>query len=152
MTALEIGGKLDLVDGEERRVEIARHRLDGGDPEARIGRLDLLLAGDQRHVVGADPLDGPVINFARQKPQRQADHARGMGQHPLDAEMGLAGIGRPQYSGHARATGAELTIGGRREGNRHQRSGMGPRVPPAQGKAAWDFGFVSQRDAGKACA
>ena len=32
-------------------VEVARHRLDGRDPEARVRRLDLLLAGDQRHRV-----------------------------------------------------------------------------------------------------
>ena len=48
VAALEIGAELDFVDGEEGDVEIARHRLDGGDPEARVRRLDLLLAGDQR--------------------------------------------------------------------------------------------------------
>ena len=48
MAALEIGGELDFVDREKRDVEIARHRFDGGDPEARVGRLDLLFAGDER--------------------------------------------------------------------------------------------------------
>ena len=57
VAAVEIGGELDFVDGEEGDVEIARHGLDGGDPEARIRRLDLFLAGDQRDGVGADPLD-----------------------------------------------------------------------------------------------
>ncbi len=57
VAALEIGGELDFIDGEEGDVEVARHRLDGRDPEARIRRLDLLFAGDQRHRVGADPLD-----------------------------------------------------------------------------------------------
>ena len=35
VAALEIGGELDFVDREESDVEIARHRLDGGDPEPR---------------------------------------------------------------------------------------------------------------------
>ncbi len=56
MAALEIGAELHLVDGEERDVELARHRLDGGDPEARVRGLDLLLAGDERHRVSPDPL------------------------------------------------------------------------------------------------
>ncbi len=75
VSALEIGSELDFVDGEERNVEVARHGLDGGDPEARVRRLDLLLAGDERHRVGADPLDRAVVNFACQEPQWQADHA-----------------------------------------------------------------------------
>ena len=55
VAALEIGAELHLVDRDEGDIEIARHRLDGGDPEARIRRLDLLLAGDQRDLVGARP-------------------------------------------------------------------------------------------------
>ena len=55
VAALEIGAELDLVDGDEGDVEVARHRLDGRDPVARIRRLDLLLAGDQRDVVRARP-------------------------------------------------------------------------------------------------
>ena len=127
VAALEIGGELDFIDGEKGDVEIARHGLDGGDPKARIRRLDLFLAGDERHRVGADALDGAVIDLASQQPQRQADQARGMRQHPLDPQMGLSGIGRPQHGGDAGATGAQVTIGRRREGNRHQRSGMAPR-------------------------
>ena len=34
--AVEIGGELDFVDGDEGDVEIARHGLDGGDPVARV--------------------------------------------------------------------------------------------------------------------
>ena len=51
MPALEIRRDLDFIDREERDVEIPRHRLHGGDPEARVLRLDLLLAGDQRDAV-----------------------------------------------------------------------------------------------------
>jgi hypothetical protein len=50
VAALEVGGELDLVDGDEGDVEVARHRLDGADPVARPARLDLLLAGDQGDV------------------------------------------------------------------------------------------------------
>ena len=42
MAAFEIGAELHLVDGDKGDVEVARHRLDGGDPEARIAWLDLL--------------------------------------------------------------------------------------------------------------
>ena len=53
VSAFEIARDLDFIDGEKRHVEVARHRLNGGDPEARILRLDLLLAGDQRDALGA---------------------------------------------------------------------------------------------------
>ena len=35
VAALEIAGELDLVDGEEGGVGLARHRLDGADAVAR---------------------------------------------------------------------------------------------------------------------
>ena len=76
MAALKIGGELDFVDGKERNIKIGRHRLDGRDPEARIRRLDFLLAGDERDRIRSDPLDRLVVNFAGQQPQRQADQAR----------------------------------------------------------------------------
>jgi hypothetical protein len=70
MAALEIGGELDFVDGEECNIEVARHRFDSGDPEARVGRLDLFFASDERDRVGPRPLDRAVIDLARQEPQR----------------------------------------------------------------------------------
>ena len=97
VAALEVAGELDLVDGEELDVGLARHRLDGADPVARRRRDDLLLAGDQRHLVGADAVDDAVVDLAREQPQRQADHARRMAEHPLDGEMGLAGVGGPEH-------------------------------------------------------
>src|SRR5674476_1488830 len=42
VAALEVGAELDLVDRHERHVEVARHGLDGGHPETRVRRLDLL--------------------------------------------------------------------------------------------------------------
>ena len=115
MAAFEIGGDLDFVDGEERHVEIARHRFDGGDPEARILRLDLLLAGDQRDGLGARAIGDLVVDLARQEPQRQTDDAAGMRQHPLDGEMRLAGVGRPEHGGDAGAWRAIGRERGRRE-------------------------------------
>ena len=119
VAAFEIGGELDFIDREEGDVEIARHRLDGGHPETRIARLDLLLAGDQRHRVGADPLDRAVVDFAGKEPQRQPDQPGRMRQHPLDGEMGFSGIGWAEHGGDAGATGTQVTIGRRRERNRH---------------------------------
>ena len=130
MAALEIGAELDLVDGEEGDIEIARHGLDGGDPEARIWRLDLLLAGDQRDVLGADAIDHLVVDLARQQPQRQPDHAARMRQHALDGEVGLAGVGRPEHGGDAVAAGTRRSGGLRRKGNRHYRSKCGHTTRP----------------------
>ena len=115
MAALEVGAQLHLVDRHEGDIEIARHRLDGGDPEARIGRLDLLLAGHQRDRLGAHPLHHLVVDLARQQPQRQPDDPGGMGQHALDGEMRLAGIGRPENRGDARAAGAGIAGNRRRK-------------------------------------
>ena len=137
MAALEIGGELDFVDGHKGDIEIARHRLDGGDPEARIRRLDLLLAGDQRDRVGADPLDAAVVDLARQKPQRQADDAGRMREHALDGEMGLAGIGRPEHGGDAGAAGARVAdqLQVKRKSALKARTGALSSLPRVRGKA-----------------
>ena len=42
-----------------------------------------------------------VVDLAGQQAQRKADQPAAMGQHPLDREMGLAGIGRPEHREHA---------------------------------------------------
>jgi hypothetical protein len=118
MSALEIGGDLDLVHGKERHVEIARHGLDGRDPVARIFRLDLLLAGDQRDRLKPRPVDDLVIDLARQQPQRQADHAARMPKQALDRQMRLAGVGGSEHGGHAGARSAlRVKRGRRREGH-----------------------------------
>ena len=97
VTALGIGGELDLVDGEEIDVDLARHGLDGAHPVAGALGLDLLLAGDERDLVGADAGDDLVVDLAREQTQRQADHAAFVAEHALDGEVGLAGVGRPQH-------------------------------------------------------
>ena len=114
MPALQIGRDLDFIDRQKRHVEIPRHRLHGGNPVARLRRFDLLFAGDQRDVIDADATDDLVIDLARQQPQRQADHARGMRDHPLDRQMRLAGVGRPQHRGDAGA-GSAVLVERRRE-------------------------------------
>ena len=99
VTALEVAGQLHLVDGHERRVGLARHRLHGADGIARAGRDDLLLAGDERHVADADLLDHAMVHLACEQPQRQADDAAFVRHHPLDGEMRLAGIGGAEHGG-----------------------------------------------------
>ena len=96
VAALRIGAKLDLVDREKFDLAVERHRLDRADEIARPERNDLFFAGDQRDLGRAPRLDHPIVNFARQQPQRQADHARGMSQHALDRQMRLARIRRAQ--------------------------------------------------------
>ena len=125
VAAVEIGAELRLVDGDEGTVEVARHRLDGGDPEARVLRLDLLLAGDQRDVFRADPVGHLVVDLAGEQPQRQPDQPGRVAEHALDGEMGLAGVGRAQHGGDTGATGASVAGYGRRKRKRHQISRVG---------------------------
>src|SRR3954471_7917620 len=66
VTAFEIGPELNLIDSKKGHVEIPRHRLHGRYPVARIGRLDLLLAGNKRDRLGADPVDHLVVDLAGQ--------------------------------------------------------------------------------------
>ena len=75
---------------------VERHRLDRAGEPARVRRDDLLLAGDQRDVARALARHHAVVVLARQQAQREADDAGGMGQHPLDREMRLAGVRRAQ--------------------------------------------------------
>ena len=94
VAAFRIGAKLDLIDGEKFDLAVERHRLDRADEVARPGGNDLFFAGDQRDLSRAPRLDHPIVNFARQQPQRQADHAGGMSQHPLHRQMRLARVRR----------------------------------------------------------
>ena len=96
MAALRIGAKLDLIDSKKFDLTIERHRLDRADEVARPERNDLFFAGDQGDLSRAPRLDHPIVDLAREQPQRQADHARGMSEHPLDRQMRLARIGRAQ--------------------------------------------------------
>jgi hypothetical protein len=110
VAALEVGGELDLVDRQEGGVGGRRHRLDGAHLEAWILRDDLFFAGDQRDLVGADAGSDLGVDLARQKAERQPDDAAAMGEHALDGEVGLAGVGRPEdrndVAGPCRAFGS----------------------------------------------
>ncbi len=115
VAALEIGGELDFIDGEKCDIEIARHRLDGGDPNRGLGGL--IFSSPVTSATASAPTRSTafVVDLARQKPQRQADQARRMRQHALDGEMGFPGIGRTENGRDACATGAMITVGRRRE-------------------------------------
>jgi hypothetical protein len=120
VSALEIGGELHLVDGNEGGVEVPWHGLDGRDPEARIGRLDLFFPGDQRDRLCTDALRHLAIDFARQQPQGQTDHAGRMRQHAFDREVRLAGIGWAEHRRHACTACAGIAPAGGRKRNCHQ--------------------------------
>ena len=102
MPAVEVGGELNFVDGDEIKIEIARHGLDRRDEITRRARFDLFLACDERDLLCANSLHDAAIDLARQKPQRQSDHARRIGEHPLDGVMRLAGVGWTKNRGDAR--------------------------------------------------
>ena len=112
VAAIGVGAELDLVDREELRVAVERHRLDRAGEPARIGRDDLLLAGDQRDVAGALLRHHAIVVLAGEQAEREADDAGGVRQHPLDGEMGLAGIRRTEDGFDARGeTGIEAEHG-----------------------------------------
>jgi hypothetical protein len=117
--AIEVGSKLHLIDGQKGDVEVARHGLDGRDPIARVGGLDLLLAGDQRHGLRANSRADFVVNLARQEPQRQSDDAGRVAQHALDGEVRLARIGGAEDSGYASPTAAGVASASGVKGKRH---------------------------------
>ena len=113
MAAIRIGAQLDLVHRHELDRSVERHGLHGAGEPARLGRDDLLLAGDQRDE--ALPLRGDhaVVVLAGEQAEREADDARGMRQQPLDREMRLAGVGRAEDGFDARCeTGIEAAHAG----------------------------------------
>ena len=101
MATLEIGGELNFVHGEERNRDIHRHRFHRAHEIARVRRNHALFAGDKRSVSCAFHAGNLVEHFAREKPQRKPDHARAMGEHALDREVRLAGIGGAEDGGQA---------------------------------------------------
>jgi hypothetical protein len=123
MAALGIGAKLDFVDRHELDRPVERHRLDRADEILRPGRDDFLFAGDQGDAGCATRLDDSIVDFARQKPERQADHARGEAQHALDGEMRLTGVGRAENSDEARFRGPM-------HGYRRRSEDSPPQTPP----------------------
>ena len=92
--SLAVRCQLRLVQRDEcSPTPVARHGLGGAQEIPGIGRLDPLLAGDQRYLLLALDGDDPVVDLARQQAQRETHRPARMAAHPLDREMGLAGIG-----------------------------------------------------------
>ena len=93
VAAVGILRELDLVDRHEVRAFGDRHRFDRAGVPAGVGRLDALFACDEGAGFLALHLHHPVVNLAREKAQRQADHPRIVRKHALNGEVGLAGVG-----------------------------------------------------------
>ncbi len=96
MAALGIGTKLDFINRNEIGTDFLWHRLDRADPILRAIRDNPFFPGDKRHTRGATLRHDPVIDLARQKPQRQANHPGPVAQHAFNRVMRFAGIGRPE--------------------------------------------------------
>ena len=71
-------------------------------------RLDLLLAGDERDAVHADPGGDLVVDLARKQPQRQADQPRVVAEHALDRQVRLARVGGPEHGRHVADASFEI--------------------------------------------
>ena len=110
MAAIGVGGELDLVDRQEIDIDVPRHGLDGRDPVARTLGLDLFLARDERDIARADAGHDPIVHFACEQPQRQADHPALVTEHALDGEMGLARVGRAEDGRHIADAGLKRHI------------------------------------------
>ena len=95
--ALAVGGQLGLVECDESEIRADRHGLCRAQQPASVRRLDPLFPGDQRNPLRPLDLADPVIDLARQQPQRKADRAGRMGAEPFDGEVGLAGVGRAKH-------------------------------------------------------
>src|SRR5215212_7377940 len=130
VTTLKVGSQLDLVDRKERNVEVPRHCLNGRHPKAGIGRLDFLLAGDERDRLGAHPIDHLVVNLARQKPQWQPNDTGRMAEHSLNGQMRFPGVGWSKHRCDAGTAGAGVATCWRREGDRHHYPMKAVRLAP----------------------
>ena len=75
MAAFPVCAQLGLIQTDKSQVGPNRHGLGRAEQPAGVFGFDPLLTGDQRDPVS--PLDraDPVVDFARQQPQRKADRA-----------------------------------------------------------------------------
>jgi hypothetical protein len=121
VSALEIGAKLDLINCDERDVEIAWHRFDRRHPETGVGRLNLLLSCDQGDSVRPNPLDDLVVDLAGEQPQRQPDNSGRVRDHALDREVRLAGVGGAEHRGNTRTGVASVLVRRRRKRKAHEK-------------------------------
>ena len=94
MTTLWVGAQLNLIHRQKIDAHPIGHRLDRADPILGAVRHNAFFARDQRHHRRPPRPHDPVIDFAREQAQRQADHAGAVAQHPFNRVMGFSGIGR----------------------------------------------------------
>ena len=106
MPAIRIRGELDFINRHEVNALGERHCLNRADEITRIFRPDTLFACHQSDRAIALLGNNLVVNLTRKQAQRQADHARAIGQHALQCVVSFAGIGRAKY-GHELAHGRE---------------------------------------------
>jgi hypothetical protein len=67
VAALGVGAELSLVERDKGEIAFHRHRFGRAQEPARIGRQDLLLAGDQGDLARALELHHPVVDLAREQ-------------------------------------------------------------------------------------
>ena len=97
MAALAVGTDLRFVQGHERGPRtVARHGFGGAAHIACALGLDAFLARNQRDCRIAFDRAHPVVDLAREQPQRKAHASARMRNHALDRQMRLAGIGGPE--------------------------------------------------------
>src|SRR6202023_4023878 len=74
VSALKVCRELHLIYSKECDVEIPRHCLHGRHPVARILRLDLFLAGNKGHYIGAGTLRDLVVDLTGKQSQGKSDN------------------------------------------------------------------------------
>jgi hypothetical protein len=74
MAALGVRTKLRLINRHKGDVTVDRHRFSGAEQPARAFGQDFLLARNQPDFLWPLDRDHPVINLARQQPEREAHH------------------------------------------------------------------------------
>ncbi len=100
VSALGVGTKLNLIDGQEIGAHALRHRLGRADPVSRARRNNSFLASDKRNNRWPAKFDNPVVDLARKQPKRQTNDPGAVRQHALDGVMRLAGVCGAKNRGH----------------------------------------------------
>ena len=100
-----VDAELGFVEPDKGDIAVGRHRFRRAEQPAGVGRQDALFPGDQPDLLFALDADDAVVNLTRQKAQRKAHDAGRMCTKPLNREMRLARVGRPEH-GRDRVTRA----------------------------------------------
>ena len=99
MAPLRVSAELNLIYRQKIASHALRHRLHRADPVFGPIRHNTFFTGHQGHHRWSPQGHNFIINFACQKPQRQANHPRAMCQHTFNRVMGFASI-RGAEHGH----------------------------------------------------